>query len=77
MGKATTAGMKAAWELLEMRAAYDSIPKKDADLDFLVDKVLIVLNILLPNEKKYTEGGVKSIRHRVRGYAIEIRDRRK
>lgn len=76
MSEPITAGMKAAVELLKMRSKYDSIPEKDDDLDYLVDKVIVALNILLPSEKQYTERGIKSIRPRIREYAEAIRVRK-
>lgn len=72
-----SSGIEAAYKLLDMRNEYDSIPEKDKDLEFLVDKVLIALNILLPNKKKYTESGQKSIRPQIRKYAKKIRDAKK
>lgn len=77
MSEPTTPGMKAACQLLQMRADYDSIPEKDDDLDFLIDKVLVALNMMLPSEKMYTDKGLKNIRHTIRDYAEKIRDGKK
>lgn len=77
MSKPTSPGMKAAYELLKMRNEWGGIPKKDDDLEFLVNRILIALNLVLESEREYTDKGLKDIKQDVIDYAKQIRDENK